>query len=78
MREDGRETDFIIENDNGEAVAIEVKLDSSPNERSFKNLELCRNTIGKRFQKGILLYNGETIVPFGEKLWAVPVNFLWE
>ena len=78
VRGDGKETDFIIEKDNGETIAIEVKLDSSLNEKDFKNLELCRNTIGNKFKKGIVIYTGEEIVPFGEKLWAVPVNFLWE
>jgi len=78
VRGDGKETDFIIEKDNGETIAIEVKLDSSLNEKDFKNLELCRNTIGKKFMKGIVLYTGEDLAPFGDKLWAVPVNYLWE
>jgi predicted AAA+ superfamily ATPase len=78
VRGDGNETDFIIEKDNGETTAIEVKLDSSLNDNDFKNLELCRNTIGNKFRKGIVLYRGEDLVPFGDKLYAVPVNYLWE
>ncbi|MCL2880285.1 MAG: ATP-binding protein [Treponema sp.] len=78
VRGDGNETDFVIEKDNGETIAIEVKLDSSLNGNDFKNLELCRNTIGNKFIKGIVLYTGNELVPFGEKLWAVPVNYLWE
>ena len=77
VRGDGNETDFIVEKDNGETIAIEVKLDSSLSEKDFKNLELCRNTIGKNFKKGIVLYTGEDLVPFGEKLWAVPINYFW-
>ena len=78
VRGDGNETDFVVEKDNGETIAIEVKLDSSLNEKDFKNLELCRNTIGGKFKKGIVLYTGEDLVPCGDKLWAVPVNYLWE
>lgn len=78
VREDGKETDFVVEKDNGEAVAIEVKLDSTLAAKDFKNLELCRDTIGDNFKKGIVIYTGEDLVPFGEKLWAVPVNYLWE
>jgi len=78
VRGDGKETDFVIEKDNGETIAIEVKLDSSLNEKDFKNITLCRDTIGTKFKKGIVLYTGEEIVPFGEKLFAVPVNYLWE
>ena len=78
VRGDGKETDFIIEKENGETIAIEVKLDSTLNEKDFRNLELCRDTIGNKFKKGIVIYTGEDLVPFGEKLWAVPVNYLWE
>jgi len=73
VRGDGKETDFVIENDSGEAIAIEVKLDSSINAKDFANLELCRNTIGDKFKKGIVLYTGEETIPFGDKLWAVPI-----
>jgi len=78
VRGDGKETDFVIEKDNGETIAIEVKLDSSLNDNDFKNLELCRSTIGDKFKKGIVLYTGEDLVPFGDNLWAVPINYLWE
>ncbi|MCL2762489.1 MAG: ATP-binding protein [Treponema sp.] len=78
VRGDGKETDFVIEKDNGETIAIEVKLDSSLNENDFKNITLCRDTIGSKFKKGIVLYTGEVMAPFSDKLWAVPVNYLWE
>ena len=77
VRGDGKETDFVIEKDNGETIAIEVKLDSSLNDNDFKNLELCRSTIGDKFRKGIVFYPGENLVPFGDNLWAVPINYLW-
>jgi hypothetical protein len=44
----------------------------------FKNLAMCRDTIGGRFKRGIVFYTGEAVVPFGDKLWAVPFNYLWE
>jgi len=78
VRGDGKETDFIIEKDNGEIIAIEVKLDSSLNEKDFKNLETCKKIIGTKFKKGIIIYTGEDLVPFGKNFWAVPVNYLWE
>jgi len=77
VRGEGNETDFIIEKDNGETIAIEVKLDSSLNDKDFKNLAICRDTIGKKLKKGIVLYTGESLVPYGEKLWAVPISYLF-
>jgi predicted AAA+ superfamily ATPase len=76
VREDGKETDFVIEKDNGETVAVEVKLDSAICTKDFKNLELCRDTIGGNFKKGVVLYTGEDLVPFGDRLWAVPAGYL--
>ena len=78
VRGDGKETDFVIEKDNGEVIAVEVKLDSSLSEKDFKNLELCKTVIGSKFKKGIVLYTGKDLVSFGDRLFAVPVNFLWE
>jgi predicted AAA+ superfamily ATPase len=73
VRGHGKETDFVIENDSGEAIAIEVKLDSSLSANDFKNLELCRDTIGGKFKRGVVLYAGKDAVPFGDKLWALPM-----
>jgi predicted AAA+ superfamily ATPase len=78
VRGEGNETDFIVEKDDGSTIAIEVKLDSSLNDKDFKNLELCRETIGAKFNKGVVIYTGEELVPYGDKLYAVPVNYLWE
>ena len=57
---------------------LEVKISSSLDAKDFKSLELCRRTIGDKFKKGIVLYTGNDLVPMGDRLWAVPVNYLWE
>jgi hypothetical protein len=43
----------------------------------FKGLADLADTTGKRFVRGIVLYRGTTIVPFGDKLWAVPLASLF-
>ena len=32
---------------------------------------------GDSFQKGVLLYTGDQVLPFGDKLWCLPVSALW-
>jgi hypothetical protein len=32
---------------------------------------------GRKFHRGVVLYMGETAVPFGDKLYALPVTTLW-
>jgi len=36
-----------------------------------------RELLGTRFHGGIVLYDGEHLLPFGERLLAVPVSALW-
>ena len=73
-----REIDFLIENEEGELLGIEVKAGSAVNQSAFKHLQWFKNNLAKeRSFKGIVFYTGEHIVPFGEGMWAVPINSLW-
>jgi predicted AAA+ superfamily ATPase len=74
---DGKEVDFAVEKSNGDTLAIEGKLDSCVSQKDFTNLNNMRNLLGSKFKKGILLYTGNELVPMGEKLWAVPICYLW-
>ena len=33
--------------------------------------------LGDRFRAGVVIYTGADTIPFGERLWAVPVSGLW-
>jgi predicted AAA+ superfamily ATPase len=74
----GKEIDFVVENGDGEAVGVEVKLGESLSGGDFSNMRILRETLGGRFKKGIVLYTGSELVPFMEDMWAVPINYLWE
>ena len=37
-----------------------------------------RETIGENFKRGVIIYTGNELVPFGNDLWAIPMNYLWE
>jgi predicted AAA+ superfamily ATPase len=75
---DQKEVDFVAEKNNGDTVGIKVKLSGSLDKRDFYGLKLLKEAVGDRFKKGIVLYTGTEIVPWGEGLWAVPVCYLWE
>ena len=34
-------------------------------------------TLGKRFVRGVVLYMGETAVPFSGRILALPLSALW-
>lgn len=74
---DNREVDFVLQRRGGDLVGIEVKAAVKLNTDDFKGLADLAETTGKRFQAGIVLYGGSTSVPFGDKLWAVPITALF-
>jgi len=71
------EVDFIIENSAGDCFAIEVKASTTLNPSDFTGLNRFKNIAGKRFKIGILLYDGDHVVPFGDQVFAVPLAALW-
>jgi uncharacterized protein len=76
-REDEREVDVIVERPSGEIVGIEVKASASVRARDFRGLAHLRKRLGPRLLTGVVLYAGEQTLPFGERLWALPLNALW-
>ncbi|MEI7614811.1 MAG: hypothetical protein WCK63_18075 [Betaproteobacteria bacterium] len=41
-------------------------------------ISLLSETLGDAFHRGVVLYTGTEVLPFGPKMWAVPVSGLWE
>lgn len=76
-REGDREVDVIVERPSGEVVGIEVKASATVRPRDFAGLVHMRDRLGDRLLAGVVLYTGERTLPFGERLWAVPLEALW-
>lgn len=74
---DNKEVDFVLERPDGTLAAIEVKTSERVDARDFKGLKTLGSMVGKDFCCGIVLYAGKDVVPFGEKLYAVPFEALW-
>ncbi|MFH1195091.1 MAG: ATP-binding protein [bacterium] len=73
----GQEVYFVLEIPGGEIVGIEVKATQTPKADMFNGLKLLREETVKKFVRGILLYNGNTIIPFDKNLLAIPISYLW-
>ena len=71
------EVDFVIENEAGDVVGIEVKAAATVVAPDFRGLERLRNATDDAFALGVVLYDGEQIVPFGRRLFAAPFSSLW-
>ena len=72
-----REVDVIIERPSGEVVGIEVKASATIRSHDFRGLAHLRDQLGERLVTGIVLYAGERTLPFGPRLWALPLQALW-
>lgn len=69
------EVDIIIEQ--GRKLAgIEVKAAATVIQSDFKGLKRLKDATDQRFTTGVVFYDGDTILPFGERLFAVPISVL--
>ncbi len=74
---DQAEVDFVVERTPGEIVGIEVKAAVTVRPEDFKGLTRLREAAGAGFAQGVLLHDGEAIIPFGDRLVAAPFSVLW-
>jgi uncharacterized protein len=69
--------DVVLEKLDGSVAAVEVKSSPTVSASDFAPLKVLRDRLGTRFRGGVVPYLGEQVVPFGDKLWLVPVSALW-
>lgn len=74
---DKDEVDIVIEDRSGAVVGLEVKAAATVTSKDFKGLRKLAAATGKDFRIGVVLYDGERIVPFGDSLFAAPVSCIW-
>jgi len=72
-----REVDIVLERDDGMIVGIEVKASATVKASDFGGLKTLAEACGDKFAFGTVLYDNTDVVPFGEKLAAVPLSCLW-
>ncbi len=73
----GLEVDIVIQRSALAAAGIEVKASGTVVNADFKGLRKLQEALGEKFAGGALLYTGDRVIPFGDKLHAVPLAFLW-
>lgn len=73
---DGVEVDIIAEDEAGRVVGIEVKASATVRASDFAGLTRLSAAVGE-FVAGVVLYDGNEPLSFGDKLWALPLASLW-
>ena len=75
---DGVEVDIVLERRGRLLAGVEVKAAATVRASDFRGLRKLQESVGARFAAGVVLYDGEVALPFGERLWALPLRHLWE
>lgn len=69
------EVDIIMQQ-GSKFVGIEIKASATVRVRDFKGLNQLKQATGQSFCTGVVFYDGENIIPFGDKMFAVPISLL--
>ena len=72
------EVDIVLEQGVSAVAGVEVKAGATVRPADFRGLRKLRKIAGDRFTNGVVIYDGEMTVSFGDGLYAVPVRQLWE
>lgn len=75
---DQTEVDIVIQRGVLQIAGVEVKAGATVRRSDFRGLRRLRDVLGDRFVRGVVLYDGENVLPFGDRLHAVPMRLLWE
>jgi len=73
----GNEVDFVLEDQAGRIVGIEVKSSKSVAADDFRGLRVLRDIAGKKFLRGIILHDGDATVHFDQTFVSAPISALW-
>jgi len=71
------EVDVVMEDRAGRVVGVEVKAAATASAADFRGLKRLAQSVGDRFAMGLVLYDHDRAVPFGDRLWAAPLSCLW-
>jgi uncharacterized protein len=76
-RHDGDEVDLVVEREDGNVAALEVKAGTRALAGDLRGLLALRRKLGSQFLGGIVLYTGARAYTHESGMHVVPVNRLW-
>lgn len=70
------EVDFVLESSDNKVIGVEVKASNTVRSQDFKGLRKLATLVKKDWISGLIVYNGDHCLSFGENLWAIPFSLL--
>lgn len=74
----GKEVDFILEADDSQLLAIEIKASRTVTGSHVSGLRFLREQLGPRLTRAVVLAPIDRPLSFGDDIWALPLSTLWE
>jgi uncharacterized protein len=75
--ETGDEVDLVLERDDGQVIAIEVKAGSHISGEDFRGLRQLRERLGPRLEEAVVLHTGEHAYAHDGWITVLPLDRLW-
>lgn len=74
---DQDEVDIVVESENGAIVGLEIKATATVNADDFRGLRKLSEASRRNFKLGLVLYDSENTIPFGDNMFAAPISCIW-
>ncbi len=74
---DQDEVDIIVESESGAIVGLEIKAAATVTAGDFRGLRKLSEVSRHNFKLGLVLYDSENTIPFGDRMFAAPISCLW-
>ena len=75
--ERGDEVDLVLERDDGQVIAFEIKAGTRIGGEDLHGLRLLKERLGPRLQEAVILYTGQYAYRYEDWAWVLPLSQLW-
>jgi predicted AAA+ superfamily ATPase len=75
--EAGEEVDLVLERDDGQVIAFEIKAGTRVGSEDLRGIRLLKDRLGARLEEAVILYTGEHAYRHDGSVWVLPLSELW-
>jgi len=75
--EAGEEVDLVLERDDGQVIAVEIKAGSRISGEDFRGLRQLKERLGPRLEEAVVLHTGEHAYKHDGWITVLPLDQLW-
>jgi uncharacterized protein len=75
--EAGEEADLVLERDDGQVIAFEIKAGTRISSEDLRGIRLLKDRLGSRLEEAVILYTGEHAYQHDGYIWILPLSELW-